>query len=263
MSAQTASSPISSDPITLPDFLRVVHTVEELCSAVFPRHLLHQALNDPHHSTFFDSRAILTATKEQAAAVDECIYKSFPSNEPPVEYYSAFSPPEDGDLETQTMCTPEYMAECTGINFPPTVLWIRNGMPLVLMRDLGTHLRKGTRVIVVKHSRLVLDVRVVGATGPDQYALIPRLRFYSDPTREYPFTRRQFPVRPCFAMSIKRSQGEDLEHIGIDLRARPVLPGYPLMALSSVTDPKRICVLLPKEANRTVPNPPPGATKTK
>ena len=51
---------------------------------------------------------------------------------------------------------------------------------------------------------------------------IPRITLA--PTAEdltIPLRRRQFPVRLCFAMTINKSQGQSLRHVGLDLR-RPV-----------------------------------------
>ena len=32
------------------------------------------------------------------------------------------------------------------------------------------------------------------------------------------FTRHQFPIRPAFAMTINKSQGQTFERVGVDLR---------------------------------------------
>uniref|UniRef100_A0A0K0FHY9 ATP-dependent DNA helicase n=1 Tax=Strongyloides venezuelensis TaxID=75913 RepID=A0A0K0FHY9_STRVS len=52
----------------------------------------------------------------------------------------------------------------------------------------------------------------------DKTVLIPRIVLYSS-EEEYPFTltRKQFPVRLAFAMTINKSQGQTLSKVGVDL----------------------------------------------
>lgn len=247
----------TSSTVEIPEDVHVVKEMEDLCSSVFPPSDLNKALEDEHNSTFFDYRIILTASRQQAAAMDKYILSTFSKSDPLKEYYSANAVRRDADAEVQTMCTPEYMSACSGINFPPSTLKIRKGMPLVLLKTLNVSngLRKGARVIVIEHSRLSLYVRLIGVpTGADKYAIIPRVLFDSDPSREYPFTRRQFPVRPSFTMSIRRSQGEYFEHVGVDLRESPLLSSQPRMAFSRARQPQNLHVLLDKGAGRTFRN---------
>jgi len=48
--------------------------------------------------------------------------------------------------------------------------------------------------------------------------LIPRIRLSSNTdTLSMPLKRLQFPVRLAFAMTINKSQGQSVEHVGINL----------------------------------------------
>ena len=54
------------------------------------------------------------------------------------------------------------------------------------------------------------------------------------------FTRRQFPVRLCFAMTINKSQGQSVKYVGLDLR-RPVFThGQFYVGISRVTSVSNI-----------------------
>ena len=47
--------------------------------------------------------------------------------------------------------------------------------------------------------------------------LIPRIRLLPNPeTLPVPLKRLQFPVRLVFAMTINKSQGQSVEHVGIN-----------------------------------------------
>ncbi len=59
------------------------------------------------------------------------------------------------------------------------------------------------------------------ATGPDKgrRVFIPRLSITPSNTKRMPFTlsRRQFPLRPTFAMTINKAQGQTLQTLGVYL----------------------------------------------
>ena len=73
---------------------------------------------------------------------------------------------------------------------------------------------------------------------------------------ELPFilTRRQFPVRLCFAMTINKSQGQSLNTVGLDLRLPVFCHGQLYVALSQVTNVSKITVLLLGESEDKTEN---------
>ena len=68
--------------------------------------------------------------------------------------------------------------------------------------------------------------------------LIPRISFIPK-MNNYPFEwqRRQFPVRPAFAMTINKSQGQTLKHAGVWLRGDVFTHGQLYVACSRVSSP--------------------------
>ena len=70
-----------------------------------------------------------------------------------------------------------------------------------------------------------------------------------------PFSRRQFPVRLAFAMTINKSQGQSVQNVGLDLRTSVFSHGQLYVALSQCTSASRIKVLFPeKEKGTKTPN---------
>lgn len=60
----------------------------------------------------------------------------------------------------------------------------------------------------------------MGGKYEGQKALLPRIPLQSKDNDERSpvlFTRRQFPIRPAFAMTINKSQGQSLKYVGLDL----------------------------------------------
>jgi len=64
-------------------------------------------------------------------------------------------------------------------------------------------------------------IHAVVGCGPSkgQPALIPRLSITPSDSANWPFVlrRRQFPVRPAFAMSINKAQGQTFDRVGLYL----------------------------------------------
>ena len=52
-------------------------------------------------------------------------------------------------------------------------------------------------------------------------------------------------------MTINKSQGQSLKHVGVDLRQPPFMHGQLYVALSRVTSLSGISVLLPESSNTT------------
>ena len=62
----------------------------------------------------------------------------------------------------------------------------------------------------------------------------------------FQFKRRQFPVRLAFALSINKSQGQSVRHVGLYLRFPVFAHGQLYIALSHATSPQNIKILLPE-----------------
>lgn len=130
-------------------------------------------------------------------------------------------------------------------------------MMLVRNMNVAACLCNGTRVIVCHHSRHEVFVRVLGARrgDPNEYAGIPRVTLYSKPeVASYRFKRKQFPLRPSFAMTVNKGQGRTLSCVGVDLRNPAFAHGQCYVAFSRATSPKGVKVLLNDKDQRRVPN---------
>ncbi|KAF7116098.1 hypothetical protein RHSIM_RhsimUnG0039000 [Rhododendron simsii] len=79
-------------------------------------------------------------------------------------------------------------------------------------------------------------------------AFIPRISL-SPPSSDLSFhmTKRQFPVRLAYVMTINKSQGQSVKFIGVDLRTSLFSYGQLFVALSRCTSFDRIFVFLPEE----------------
>jgi hypothetical protein len=83
-------------------------------------------------------------------------------------------------------------------------------------------LANGTRLVIMHLSRSVIQAKIPTGSHVGNVVCIPRIIMNTDaddktiPTQ---IRRRQFPVRPVFAMTINKSQGQTFKEIAIYLPA--------------------------------------------
>ena len=102
---------------------------------------------------------------------------------------------------------------------PPHKLTLKIGCPVMFLRSLDPpNITNGTRFIVYKMYSNVIEVTLLHGPSAGQRVLIPRIPLVrSDTDLPFQFKRLQFPIRPCFSMTISQAQGQIFKHIGIDL----------------------------------------------
>ena len=162
------------------------------------------------------SRAVLAPRNTRVDEVNAAVTDRFPGEAD--HLLSADSMVGDGDqLEIPT----EYLNTLSAPGFPPHHLTLKPGMPVLLLRNLSPTdgLCNGTRLLVSR----VISPRLLEATiacGKDagKLALIPRIAL-RPPDDAFPFCweRRQFPLRPAFAMTANKAQGQTLGRVAVFL----------------------------------------------
>ncbi len=110
----------------------------------------------------------------------------------------------------------------------------------MLLRNLSSTLSNGTWLIVSRISRSTLECTVPTTAGIMD---IPRIALLSpEDELSFVFKRRQFPVRPVYAMTINQSQGQTLRRVGIFLPQGVFAHGQLYVALSRVRNPHDLFV---------------------
>jgi ATP-dependent DNA helicase PIF1 len=153
------------------------------------------------------------------------------------------------------MFTPEILNTLTPNGMPPHKLQLKVGMIIMLLRNLNTRegCCNGTRLRIHRLQRNVIDASIIGGKYDGNRVFIPRILMTpTSSTLPFTLTRRQFPIRPCFAMTINKSQGQTLDHVGISLEAEVFTHGQLYVALSRVRDRSKLWVFAPQREGCTL-----------
>jgi hypothetical protein len=157
----------------------------------------------------------------------------------------------------------EFLHSLTPSGMPPHRLQLKVGAVVMLLRNMSVSRRlcNGTRLIVrAMHPHLlecepllnVVDASVFAVHGsppaPTPRVLLPRIQLISGEERmPFQLSRRQFPVRLAFAMTINKSQGQTFDKIGVYL-PRPVFAhGQLYVAFSRVRRMEDVSVMLDRD----------------
>ncbi|KAL5263668.1 hypothetical protein ACHWQZ_G008889 [Mnemiopsis leidyi] len=107
----------------------------------------------------------------------------------------------------------EYIHTLIPSGVPPHELKLKKGCPIMLMRNFDPYKGhcNGTKYIVVNlHSRII-EAKIASGPYKDNVLFIPRIVIKpSESTFPFQLKRKQFPVRPCFAITANKSQGQTL-----------------------------------------------------
>ena len=147
----------------------------------------------------------------------------------------------------QVQVPPEFLNWLTLSGLAPHKLTLKEGMPVMLMRNMdpSAGLANGTRLIIRGMRRTVPDVEVVGGAHAGTRCFLPRIDMSpSEHNLPFTLTRRQFPVRPAFAMTINKAQGQTLERVGVYLPCSVFSHGQLYVAASRVGASDRIKFLV-------------------
>lgn len=126
---------------------------------------------------------------------------------------------------------------------PDHAIPLKVGMPLILLRNMNGAEGQvnGTRLILRGALQYVLDVEIASGSHQGERTFLPRIKLSpSDSDCPFKFHRLQFPIRPAFALTIDKSQGQTLEKLGLFLTSPVFSHGQLYTALSRVGAMDRI-----------------------
>ncbi|PIA57218.1 hypothetical protein AQUCO_00600150v1 [Aquilegia coerulea] len=225
----------------------------ELISKVYPNLNIKEEVTQQ----YLEERSILSARNDDVSAINASAINLLLGEL--YEFLAADTLIEE-DIEVENRgnrIASENLNSLDPPSLPPFNLQLKIGCPIMLLRNLQPRdgLCNGTHLMVVNCATRVIEAIILNGSHAGDLVFIPRISLIPTVTETpFPMSRRQFPVRLAFAMTINKSQGQSVKYVGIDLRNPVFSHGQLYVAFSRCTSSDRISVLLPKDDDNITTN---------
>jgi hypothetical protein len=233
-----------TNTIKLPNNMKLQdNSVNGLINTIYPG-----ITQGDHPDNYFLHRTILSPKNDAVDDVNQSILDRFPGEQ------TVITSVDKVTNHMEHVYPVEFLHSLKASGLPLAHLALKPGCPLMLLRnlDVTSGLCNGTRMILLQVKQRVLQCRILGGKHAGKVVFIPRITI--EPSAEdmpIPLSRRQFPVRLAFSMTINKSQGQSVVNVGLDLRIPVFSHGQLYVALSRCTSGNRIKVLFPDNSTTT------------
>ncbi|CAN1831054.1 ATP-dependent DNA helicase PIF1 [Linum perenne] len=222
------------DWISIPEqFLipKSINPIIDLVARVYPD------LARNHQSVaYIRTRAIVTPTNQVVSSINDYVLTQIPGDEKIYLSSDTLTTPGPNQTRLEAEYPVEFLNALTFNGMPEHQLRLKPYAIVMLLRNLNPSagLCNGTRILLTHLGEHTLRGLIIGGSFEGTIAIIPR---------------RQYPVRLCYAVTINKSQGKTLEHIGIYLPNPVFSHGQLYVALSRARSVEGVHISIQNDAN--------------
>ena len=228
-----------TDNITIPkQFLIPGDDLTALIATIYP-----DVQRSNGDAKYFVNRAILAPTNKVVDEINDTVLDMLPGEKK--TYHGTDTVAED---DNALLYPVEFLNTLTLSGLPNHELHLKVGCVVILLRNLNPSagLANGTRLIITAMYNKVVQAKIItGSRSAGRVVFIPRLRL-TPQSNDLPFqlTRTQFPLKLAFCMTINKSQGQSLRHVGLYLPNPVFAHGQLYVACSRVTHPSGLKIMI-------------------
>jgi ATP-dependent DNA helicase PIF1 len=229
------------DTFLNPDLIDIVHTPKALIHNVFGSAINGDTLPQMR------KHVILSPTNKNTDALNEAILQLM---EGPNHYAESIDSPIR-DEESNMILPEEFLHTLTPPGMPPHKLNLKVGGVYMLLRNMDVEAGccNGTRFFILEIQQHYIHCEIIPndtlLEGQQAYQfLLPRVKLTPPASYPFTFTRKQYPIKPAFAMTINKSQGGTFDVVGLDLSSHVFSHGQLYVALSRVKNWQSIHIFM-------------------
>ena len=223
-------------------FAQMVSASHELQFAVYP-----DVETQFRNLTWLCERAILAPTNECVNTINFSLQNQLPGAE--IVYKSIDTVIENSEaVEYPT----EFLNSLNPSGLPPHTLKLKSGTPVMLLRNINPpKMCNGTRLVVKTLMPNIIEATILSGEGKGEHIFIPRIPLIPS-DMPFEFKRLQFPIRPCFAMTINKAQGQTLKVVGLHLQTSCFAHGQLYVGCSRVGKSQNLYIYAPEGKTKNV-----------
>ena len=218
----------------------------DLIRSIYPQIDQLTGWNGRDQAKYLKERAILAITNYDVDTANDVITDRLNG-----DIHIRWSTDRAKSSEYENIFPPEYWNAISQPSIGPHRLRLKKGMTVMAIRNMDPpRVCNGTRLRIVDITRHLIRTEILTGDHAGQIYIAHRVIMESKENDKHlpcPFLRKQFPLRPAFAMTVNKAQGQTLKCVGIDLRSRSCFShGQLYVALSRVTNMSNLQLIGPE-----------------